>query len=101
LASGAIGCTGVPVRRCNASPPAEARIRSACTAARESAQVIAGVTGSPAGSSPITLCIAELKAIPATRPETWPATSRRHSSTASRISFGSCSAYPGWGSSSG
>ena len=60
FASGDIGCIGVPVRRASAG----SRRRSACSAARSSAQVSSGVTGAASASSPTRLCIAPHSASP-------------------------------------
>ncbi len=98
---GAIGCTGVPVRRCRASPHGAARSRSAWLLARESAQVTDGVSGVPSGSRPIRLCIAVLNDRPAMPSPSSVTTRRMVSTTASTMSCGSCSAQPGCGSSRG
>lgn len=61
-------------------------------AGAESAQVTDAVSGFPSGSSPIRLCIAVLNDSPAIGPGSSATTARTVSTTASKISSGSCSA---------
>ena len=58
LVSGAIGCSGVPVRSCSSG--CSRRRRSACSVARMSAHVINGVNARPPPSRPTSECIAPL-----------------------------------------
>ena len=102
LVSGAIGCTGVPVRSCSSG--CSRRRRSACSVARMSAHVINGVSARPPPSRPTSECIAPLNdraTIRAPWSRAAAAAARRAASVPSTTATGSWTAWPGSGSSSG
>ena len=90
-------CTGVPVARCSASALPVARRRRAMSAARVSAQLSAGVSGSPEESRASRVCSAALKDRATTvrpRPAQIPALSRTASTTPASTASGSWTASP-------
>ncbi len=98
LASGAIGCSGVPVAPCRSG--CSCFRRSACAVARVSAQVSRSVTGSPSPSRPTSECMAVEHESATTVPSAAAIASRVAASTASTTAFGSWTAWPGSGSRS-